>query len=66
MAKSRRVATFYSRAASAFFLAAPLLLGLSPATVNAACATCDNVADLLKPCNTGLDILTWPGKMVYQ
>ncbi|KAG0332797.1 hypothetical protein BG004_001096, partial [Podila humilis] len=34
--------------------------------VNAACAPCDLVENLLKPCNTSLRILTWPGEMVFQ
>ncbi|KAF9139184.1 hypothetical protein BG015_002134 [Linnemannia schmuckeri] len=67
MVKPRRVASFYSKAASAFFLGAPLLLlGLSPSTVDASCPTCAYVDDLLKPCNTKLAILTWPGHMIYQ
>ncbi|KAF9293779.1 hypothetical protein BKA57DRAFT_34753 [Linnemannia elongata] len=67
MVKPRRVASFYSKAVSAFFLATPLLLlGLSPSTVEAACPTCQYVDDLLKPCKTKLDILTWSGYMVYQ
>ncbi|KAF9134009.1 hypothetical protein BGW39_008353 [Mortierella sp. 14UC] len=66
MVKPSQVATFCSKAASAFFLAAPLLLGLLPSPANAACPTCPYVDTLLKPCNTKLDILTWSGHMVYQ
>ncbi|KAG9065688.1 hypothetical protein KI688_001977 [Linnemannia hyalina] len=67
MVKPRWVASFYSKVGSAFFLATPLLLlGLSPSTVDATCPTCQYVDDLLKPCKAKLDILTWPGFMVYQ
>lgn len=68
MVKSRRVVTFYSKVVSAFFFATPLLLllGITPSTVDASCPTCQYVDDLLKPCKTKLDILTWSGHMVYQ
>ncbi|KFH70472.1 hypothetical protein MVEG_03322 [Podila verticillata NRRL 6337] len=35
-------------------------------SASAACSPCDQVATLLKPCNTTLAILTWPGEVVYQ
>ncbi|KAG0380907.1 hypothetical protein BGX24_003381 [Mortierella sp. AD032] len=66
MVKPSRVATFYSKVASALFLAAPLLLVLLTTPANAACPTCTYADNLLKPCNTKLDILGWSGHMVYQ
>ncbi|KAF9928720.1 hypothetical protein FBU30_002138 [Linnemannia zychae] len=63
---SHRETNLYSKAAVAFFLVIPLLLGISPSTANASCPTCNYADSLLKPCNTKLDILTWSGHMVYQ
>ncbi|KAG0034010.1 hypothetical protein BGZ81_006522 [Podila clonocystis] len=35
-------------------------------TASGACSPCDQVEGLFKPCNTSLNILTWPGEVVYQ
>ncbi|KAI7822944.1 hypothetical protein BC939DRAFT_174208 [Gamsiella multidivaricata] len=34
--------------------------------VSAACAPCDNAESVLKPCNSSLQMNTWPGIYVYQ
>ncbi|KAK3809766.1 MAG: hypothetical protein JOS17DRAFT_764620, partial [Linnemannia elongata] len=68
MVKSRRVVTFYSKVVSAFFFATPccccLVSRLQPSMHPVRPA--NYVDDLLKPCKTKLDILTWSGHMVYQ
>ncbi|KAF9319674.1 hypothetical protein BG003_008474 [Podila horticola] len=35
-------------------------------TASGACSPCDLVEGLFKPCNTSLNILSWPGEAVYQ
>ncbi|KAG9323051.1 hypothetical protein KVV02_004603 [Mortierella alpina] len=68
MVKTRQSASFSFRAAWTLLLSISILLSLAPWGSEAAesCPECSYVDSLLKPCNSSLNMLSWPGTMVYQ
>ncbi|KAG0295339.1 hypothetical protein BGZ98_001433 [Dissophora globulifera] len=47
-------------------LALLLVQGVSAAAASGSCPPCDGADDILKPCNTSLQMQNWPGTFVYQ